>query len=67
MYSLYQVQGQMTIYVAAPGVFDGTPSNEYVETLIATGAARPVLFINERQLDVLRDSYRRWPKLPPVE
>ena len=67
MYSLYQVEGEVTIWVAAPGVFDGTPSNEYVETLIATEAAKPVRFVSQRQLDVLRDSYRRWPKLPAVQ
>lgn len=63
MYSLYQVEGDVTIWVAAPGVFDGTPSNEYVDTLINSGAAKPVQFVSGRALDVLRDSYRRWPNL----
>lgn len=67
MYSLYQVEGEVTIWVAAPGVFDGTPSNEYVDTLTRSGAARPVKFVSGRELDVLRDSYRRWPKLAAVE
>jgi hypothetical protein len=65
MYSLYQVPGDITVYVAAPGVFEGTPSQEYLDALQSTGAAKPVLQVDQRTLDVLRDSYRRWPNLTP--
>lgn len=63
MYSLYQVDGDMTVYIAAPGVFDGTPNDEYLQTLQNTGAAKPIKMVSQRDLDILRDSYRRWPTL----
>jgi hypothetical protein len=67
MYHLYQTDGDITIYVAAPGVFEGTPSNEYVDALTSKGAAKPLVHVSQRELDILRDSYRRWPKLPVVQ
>jgi hypothetical protein len=63
MYHLYQAEGDITVYVAAPGVFEGTPNQEYLDTLQGCGAAKPIQQVSGRQLDVLRDSYRRWPKL----
>jgi hypothetical protein len=64
VYALYQVEGDVTVYVAAPGVFEGTPSQEYLDVLMGSGAARsPIVKVNQRALDILRDSYRRWPAL----
>jgi hypothetical protein len=53
----------MTVYIATPGVFEGTPNDEYLQTLQRTGAAKPIVYVSTRDLDILRDSYRRWPTL----
>ena len=51
------------IWIAGPGFCDVLPSMEYYDTLVQTGAAKPVKVVSHRQFDILKDSYRRFPDL----
>lgn len=51
------------IWIAGPGFCDVIPSMEYYDTLVKVGAAKPVTSVSQREFDVLKDSYRRFPHI----
>jgi hypothetical protein len=53
------------IWIAIPGYFDVLPSMEYYEILVGQGVAKPVTVLSEREFDVIRDSFARWPRTYP--
>lgn len=61
MLRLYQVAGQDTVYAVAPGGWYEVPSavrDEMVATLAGPGGAGPVVTINARQRDLLRQGFQ---------
>ena len=51
------------LWIAGPGFCEVIPTMEYYNTLVQTGAAKPVTVVSQRQFDILKDSYRRFPKV----
>lgn len=49
------------LWIGYPGAFEIIPSMEYYNILVGKGLAKPVMVVNEREFDVIRDSYKRWP------
>lgn len=54
-----------TVWIAWPGVFEAVPNQEYYDVLIGHGIAREPRVVIQRELDVLRDAYRRLPRIVP--
>lgn len=51
------------IWIAYPGVCEPVPSMEYYNILVGQGLAKPVKSLSQREFDVVKDSYRRWPNI----